>query len=249
MRDHGRVEAAAEEQLDRVVALLRDTFPDSLAGAYLFGSATAGGLKPTSDLDVLGVVKRRSTRDERRRLIESLLELSKRPRLLEVTLVVGSDVRPWRYPPRMELQFGDWWRDDFGRGLEPWPEQNPDLATLLAMVLRSGRPLHGPPPAELLEPVPIEDVKRAAEDGLQKILADLDGDTRNVLLTLARIRCTAETGEIRSKDEAAAWALARQPSEAIARARASYLAGDYGEWDDLDVAAEADRLIAEIRPS
>lgn len=234
------------EQLTHVVTLLRDPFADDLAGTYLYGSATAGGLRPTSDVDVLGVLRRRSTPTERRRLIDALLELSMRPRYLEVTLVVASDVRPWRYPPRMELQYGDWWRAELERGMEPWPEENPDLATLLAMVLQSGRTLQGPPPQKLLEPVPIADVVRAASDGLEKILGDLEHDTRNVLLTLARIWVTAETGEIRSKDEAAAWALERQPSEALDRARRLYLEGEYGSWEDLDVSADAERLVAEI---
>lgn len=235
-----------ERQPARVVELLSETFGDALAGAYLFGSATAGGLRPTSDLDVLGVLQRRSTRDERRRLVDALLELSTKPRYLEVTLVVASEVRPWRYPPRMELQYGDWWRSELERGEEPWPRTNPDLATLLAMVLRTGRTLHGPPAEDLLDPVPVEDVRRAAADGLDKLLEDLESDTRNVLLTLARIWVTAETGEIRPKDEAAAWAVAQSPSEALERARALYLAGGYGTWDDLDVRAEAERLVARI---
>lgn len=88
---------------------------------------------------------------------------------------------------------------------------------------------------------------RAATDGLDKILGDLEHDTRNMLLTLARIWVTAETGEIVSKDEAAAWAVGKAPSEALERARALYLAGEYGTWDDLDVRAEADRLVAAIR--
>jgi predicted nucleotidyltransferase len=235
-----------EDQLEPVVALLRDTFADELAGAYLFGSATHGGLRPTSDLDVLGVLRRRSTASERRTLIGALLDLSMNPRYLEVTLVVASEVRPWRYPPRMDLQYGDWWRDELEGGLEPWPEANPDLATLLTMVLQNGRALHGPPPEELLDPVPAEDVMRAATDGLDKLLGDFEHDTRNVLLTLARIWLTAETGKIRSKDEAAAWAVARAPSAALERARELYLAGEYGTWDDLDVRAEAERLVAEI---
>jgi streptomycin 3"-adenylyltransferase len=239
--------AAEKEQLDRVVALLRAVFGDDLAAAYLFGSATAGGLRPTSDLDVLAVLRRRSDRPERRRILDALLGLSKRPRLLEVTLVVLDDVRPWRYPPRMELQFGDWWRAELERGEEPWPAENPDLAVLLTMVRQSGRTLSGPPPRELLDPVPREDVVRSATDGLPEVLGDLDDDTRNVLLTLARMWCTRATDEIRSKDEAAAWALEREPSEALARARELYLAGGYGAWDDLDVRAEAERLAAEIR--
>ena len=235
-----------EEQLEHVVALLRDTFADELAGAYLFGSATHGGLRPTSDLDVLGVLRRRSTPPERRTLIDALLDLSMRPRLLEVTLVVGSEVRPWRYPPRMDLQYGDWWRDELEGGLEPWPEANPDLATLLTMVLQNGQTLHGPPPEELLDPVPAEDVMRAATDGLDKLLGDFEHDTRNVLLTLGRILVTATTGEIRSKDDAAAWVVERLDVPSLGRARRLYLEGAYEPWDGVDPRADAERLVAEI---
>lgn len=33
-------------------------------------------------------------------------------RPLEVTIVVRDEVVPWRYPPRRELQFGEWLRQD-----------------------------------------------------------------------------------------------------------------------------------------
>jgi predicted nucleotidyltransferase len=237
-----------EDQLERVVVLLRAVWKDDLAGAYLFGSATSGGgLRPTSDVDVLGVLERRATRAERRRLLDGLLELSKRPRLLEVTVVALPEVRPWRFPPRLELQYGDWWRAELERGEEPWPDRDPDLAVLLTMVLQSGRTLAGPPAAELLESVPHEDVLRAADTAVDAVLRDLDGDTRNVLLTLARVWLTTETGEIRSKDAAAAWALERLDAPALARARDLYLEGGYGPWDGLDPRGDAERLAAAIR--
>lgn len=241
-----------EEQLDGAVALVREVLDDELVGLYLFGSAVLGGLKPTSDLDLLAVVRRPTADGERRGLVDGLLARSLRPRYLELTVVVQSDVRPWRYPPRMDLQYGDWLRADFERGLIPPPAPNPDLAALLTMTLLGGRPLVGPPAADVLAPVPHDDLLRAGLDELDGILADLDHDTRNMLLTLARIWCTAETGEIRSKDAAADWALPHLPPEhrpVLARARDGYRSGDYGSWDDVDVHACGDYLAAEIRRS
>lgn len=66
------------------------------------------------------------------------------------------------------------------------------------------------------------------------LLAELDTDTRNVLLTLARIWTTLATGEIRSKDAAADWALARLPAghrPVLAHARAVYLGDEDERWD------------------
>lgn len=238
------------EQLEQAVALVHEVLGEELVGLYLFGSAVLGGVTPTSDIDLLAVSRRPTKDDERRRLVERLLALSMRPRYLEVTIVVGSEVRPWRYPPMMDLQYGDWLRAGFERGEIPPPAPNPDLAALITMTLLNGKPLVGPPPAEVFDPVPHGDLLRAGVDELDGILADLDHDTRNMLLTLTRIWCTAETGEIRSKDAAADWVLPHLPAAhrpAIQHARDGYRSGDYGTWDDLDVRGYADYVVGEIR--
>ncbi|CAM5721494.1 Streptomycin 3'-adenylyltransferase OS=Streptomyces violarus OX=67380 GN=FHS41_006532 PE=4 SV=1 [Streptomyces violarus] len=103
------------------------------------------------------------------------------------------------------------------------------------MVLRADAPLHGPPPAGLLDPVPHDDLRRAIVAGVPELMAELDSDTRNVLLTLARIWATLKTGTIRSKDAAAEWALDRLPAghrPVLARARAVYLGQEAERWDD-----------------
>jgi streptomycin 3"-adenylyltransferase len=61
-------------------------------------------------------------------------------------------------------------------------------------------------------------------------------DVRNGLLTLARIWTTLATGEIRSKDEAANWALAHLPYEhqsVLAHAGAAYLGEVPEDWSRL----------------
>ncbi len=231
------------EQIDQIVDLVRDVLGEDAVGAYLHGSAVLGGLRPRSDVDVLVVARRRTTRDEKRALIHRLLRISGRgdpagrARPIELTIVVDSDVRPWRYPPRLDFLYGDWLRGDFERGdLTPWATPNPDLAPLIAMVLLGNLPVFGPPPAEILDPVPEEDVARAIVAGIPGLLDDLDSDTCNVILTFARIWTTVATGVIRSKDAAADWALARLPREhraVLARAQAIYLGDEDDLWGDL----------------
>ena len=89
-------------------------------------------------------------------------------------------------------------------------------------------------------------------DELPSLLRDLETDTRNIVLTLARIWVTVVTGEIRSKDAAADWALARLPAEhrpVLARARAIYLGDEPERWDDLRdrLRPFADHVVAMIR--
>nr|WP_313879509.1 aminoglycoside adenylyltransferase domain-containing protein [Streptomyces sp. FIT100] len=85
------------------------------------------------------------------------------------------------------------------------------------MALRGNAPLHGPPPAALFDPGPHEDLRRAIVAGVPELLDDLESDTRNVLLTLARIWMTPATGTIGSKDAAAAVGAPPAPGAAPPR--------------------------------
>jgi predicted nucleotidyltransferase len=244
---------AEAEQLERVVALVPAVLGPELVGVYLFGSATMGGLRPRSDIDVLAVTRRPLTPTERRLLVEGLLAASLRPRPIELTIVVKDEIRPWRHPPRREFQYGDWLRTELESGTDATAATvDPDLASLIRMTLLTGRPLLGPPPAEVFEPVPDDDFRRAMAACIDDVLRGLDEDTRNMVLTLARVWCSVETGAIHSKDEAAAWALERLPDEhrpVLERARAVYLGEAEERWDDLgpQVRPHADYVAEEVR--
>lgn len=252
--------AQPDGQVDAAVAAIhRALEADAIVGLYLYGSAVAGGLRPDSDLDLLILAKRRTRRDERADLVDGLRPISRRSlrppdwRPLEVTVVHHRDVRPWRYPPRFELQYGEWLSDEeLETQLDTGSTANPDLVVLLAMVRATGRPLVGQPPDQALDPVPTQDLVRAIRDAIPELLNDLEADTRNVLLTLARAWATVATGEIVSKDAAAEWALARLPAThrpPLARARALYLGGGYGRWDDEldDCRRLADAMATHVR--
>jgi streptomycin 3"-adenylyltransferase len=104
----------------------------------------------------------------------------------------------------------------------------------------------------LLDPIPGADLRRAMTDELEPLLGDLDADTRNIILTLARIWATVETGEIHPKDVAADWVFERLPPEhrpVVERARAIYLGDERERWEDLRdrVHPAADELLRHIR--
>jgi predicted nucleotidyltransferase len=248
------------DQMATVVALIRDVLPDAVLGVYLHGSAVFGTLKPTSDLDLFVVTSRRTTEAERRALIDRLLPVSGRgdpsgrSRSVNFEIVAQADVRPWHYPAWLDFQFGDWYRPDFAKGdYAPWDSASPDLAIVLAMVLRANRALSGPPPAELFGPIPWGDVRQAMLDSIPDLLSYLDGDERNVVLTFARIWTTLATGQFRSKEGAADWAIPLLPEEhraVLARARSLYVRGIPTEdWGDLlpRVRPFVDYVIGEIQ--
>jgi streptomycin 3"-adenylyltransferase len=91
----------------------------------------------------------------------------------------------------MEFQDGEWWRYRFERGeLAPWRSRDPDLAIIATTVLLGDTVLVGQPPSELFDPVPPADLIDAFTEGIPGMLEDVPSDTRNLVLTLARI-CAA----------------------------------------------------------
>jgi streptomycin 3"-adenylyltransferase len=253
------IDPTVQRQLDAVLSAVERVLGPAVVGAWLHGSAGSGGLRPRSDLDVLVASARGTTEAEKRRLVDELIEISDRDdrpgyeRPVELSIVVPADLRPWRYPPPLDFQYGEWRREHYARG-EVGPEHalDPDLAIVLTSVLGANEQLRGPGASEVFDPVPRTDLRRALTDELPMLLPDLFTDTRNIVLTLARVWLTLVTGEIRSKDAAADWVLERLPDEhrpVVARARAIYLGDEAERWDDLRDRLEpfADRIVGEIR--
>lgn len=234
-------------QIRQACVLLERHLGEALLAIHLFGSAVVGGLKPSSDLDLLVTVRAPLTEPARQALMTELLLVSAPPsndallRPLEVTVAEHAALVPWRHPAHRVLQFGEWLRADLLAGRFEPPMQDPDLAILLTKARAHSIALRGPEAAELLPSVPAADLVAALLDTVAQWNApgDWAGDERNIVLALARILYTAETGQIASKDVASAWLMARLPPDERAillRARKAYL----GEGvDDLAGTPEA----------
>jgi len=198
-------------QIDKCLELLKSILSDDLLGVYLYGSSLLGGLHKFSDLDLFAVSKRETTKEDKEQLEKALLKISgiyavsKNLKPIELTIVVESDINPWQYPPKFDFLYGDWLREKFETGsIEPWPSKMlPNLALVITQLLLSNKVLFGPNPNQLLPIVPYKDFFNATTSEIKSLMKDLDWDTRNVLLTLARIWCTLETNTIRSKSNAA----------------------------------------------
>lgn len=212
-------------------------------GVYLFGSAVVGGLHINSDVDVLVVVNNSMTEATRRKLTDRLMLISGKignvdsVRPLEVTVINHEDVVPWRYPPKNEFIYGEWLRDEFEKGHVHEPTFDPDLAIVLAQVSMSSVSLFGPHSSDILDPVPIKDIRRAIMESLPGLIEGIKGDERNVILTLARMWLTVTLGEISPKDVAAEWAIPQLPKEhatLLDLARKAYRGEYVDNWEGLE---------------
>jgi streptomycin 3"-adenylyltransferase len=217
-----------------------------------------GGLRPDSDIDLLLLTQRSLRHDERESLLHFLFNRSGRRaitapgRPIELTSVVLDDVVPWTYPPVCDFLYGEWLRDEFGEGRLPQRHANPDLAVLLTSLQLHSQVLTGTRPTDVLDPVPAQDLRRSVKDSLPSLLDDLVGDEGNVLLTLARMVVTLDTGQIVSKDEAARYVVPTlNPGgrSAMTLALRGYLVEAQDDWSDhrFELEETAAALAARIR--
>lgn len=240
---------------------LREVLGDALLAVYLHGSAVSSGLRPQSDIDLLAIVDRGMSDDQRSDLLAALLPISGRhpaapggPRCVEVLVFRQSDLVEARFPARAEFIYGEWLRDGFEAGEIPMPASDPEYTLVLAQARRQALPLFGPDASAFLPEIPLQHIRQAMRDALPALLDGLRGDERNVLLTLARMWRTASTGEFITKDAAAAWAIPQIPYQnatTLDYARRAYLGEITDEWGNRsgDAKLLAEHLLARIAES
>ena len=244
------------QQAMQALKIVEELLGSSIVGVYLFGSAVIGGLRINSDVDVLVVVNHSLPEVTRRKLIDRLMLISGKIgntdsiRPLEITVINHSDIVPWLYPPKNEFIYGEWLRSEYEKGQIQEPTYDTDLAIVLAQVRKNSISLFGPDASDILDPVPISDIRRAIKESLPGLIEGIKGDERNVILTLARMWQTVSIGEISPKDVAAKWALSRLPKEystLLDLARKAYRGEYVDKWEGLD--SEVTALINHLKNS
>jgi streptomycin 3"-adenylyltransferase len=80
--------------------------------------------------------------------------------------------------------YGEWLRDEHEKGQIQGPTEDPDLAIVLAQARMKSVSLFGPDAANLLDPIPDSDVRKAIQESLPGLIKSIKGDERNVILTL-----------------------------------------------------------------
>ena len=206
------------EQAQSILDMSRSLFGEKLIAAYLHGSIVTGGLKPQSDIDLLLIIDCPLTDVKRKIFVDFLLQVSGHhpfcglgARCIEVILLQKSELAMLYFPAQADFIYGEWLREEFEAGTIPMPVSDPEITLLLAQARQQSISLHGPAAIELLPEISSTQIRRAMYDILPVLLHSLDGDERNVLLTLARIWHTAATGTFVTKDMAATWVIPNLP--------------------------------------
>ncbi len=201
---------AIDAALRAYVSEARRRFAEDLIGVYIHGSLAYGAFEATaSDVDLV-VVHRADLTGEQRRALPDLHArlLAAQPAASRLDGTYAPLHAVGTYGTAACPAFRD------GRFLA-W--RGGDLNPVAWHTLRTrGLALYGPPPAEIVPPVPAG----ALRENMRRNIAflrrrmptyALSGTTNTVFgaLTLCRVLYTLETGEVVSKRTAARWALHR----------------------------------------
>lgn len=218
MTQYGWAEAPASvrDQVEGLAAGFEGLLADELLGVYLHGSLALGCWNPSrSDVDVLAVVRAPLAASERREaarlaLAHSALREDAPPHPLELHVLTGAGLHPWRHPAPFDLHYGESRREAFERGeLGEGEMTDQDLAAHVSIARRAAIAVSGPPAADVFPQVPSADFADALLGDLAwcRTVRRLD----YAVLSPSRIWATLSHGGLQSKDTGARWALERAP--------------------------------------
>lgn len=210
--------APVRQQVQALVAGLESVVAANVLGVYLHGSLALGGFNPArSDVDVLVVTHDRLGDSLQGRLTELLLDLSRHPCPIELSVVRLEHVRPWQFPPQFDYHYSEMWRHKLSAA-RTWsaipeaPRRDPDLAAHVTIARAAGVTLFGTPAPELLPAVPATDFLTAIWDHDGKTArARITADPVYYILTLCRILAYVTDGRLLTKAGAGQWALTILP--------------------------------------
>jgi RimJ/RimL family protein N-acetyltransferase len=208
--------------------LLGRLLGDDLVGAYLVGSGALGGVAPgQSDVDVVAVCATAPSRRPSTAMVAGLAELAMTWPLrgLELVLYPRAAVATPARRPRFALNLNVGPRMPYRVSFDPADEPAHWFLLDLAILRDHGRTLTGPPPRDLVGPIPRSWLLEAVRDSLAWHDAH-EGAPQQTVLNASRGWRFASEGVWSSKDDAGAWALARTDDRATVEAALALRHGD-----------------------
>lgn len=201
---------------ERLAADLAVILGGDLVGVYLHGSAAMGCFNPDrSDIDLLVVIHQALSPARRHAIAELMLVRSGAPYPVELTVLTTEQLHPWRHPAPFDFHYSEMWRGSLAQQLAEGklhsvPLTDPDLAAHITTLRARGRVLWGAPIHEVFPAVPEADFRQA-------ILADLEWIGHHStqiygVLNACRVLAYLSGQGVRSKAEAADWALQHLPA-------------------------------------
>ncbi|HDG61958.1 MAG TPA: DUF4111 domain-containing protein [Thermotoga sp.] len=246
MYDYEKCSDDVKKLINDVVKSFRKTLKDNLVGVYLHGSLAMGCFNPNySDIDMLIVVEREMSVEDKRLFIGDFLDTIKSKKIpkkgIEFSVIQIKYLRNFEYPTPFELHYSKMWKEAYEQNRVDFSKQNrdPDLAAHIVVTLNRGMCLYGEPIDKVFKPIPekfyVESILHDAKD----IERNPMEDPVYSVLNFCRILYYLKEKVVSSKKEAGEWAIEILPEDLkrlVNKALRIYM-GDVKEikWDERRV--------------
>ena len=212
-----------KQQINDVVNTLQLSLKTNLLGVYLNGSMVLNSFdEKISDIDMIGIIDNFLSAEEKIELGSLLLALHRTPCPVEILLIVKEHLIPWQYPPICHFYFSDYFIEQYrqfllGENLThrllTINSNTLNITAPVKIVKEKGLCLYGMAINDLFPDIPDSDFWDAISINAYgyDTASDNNAHRAYAILQLCRILSYRETGEILSKQEAAAWAINTLP--------------------------------------
>lgn len=201
--------------LEQIKNEYKNILQDKLTGNYLHGSLAMGCFQPNiSDIDFLVVVNDILTDKEKRRLIQSLIDLddAKPAKGFEMSVLLLKDTKHFTYPTPFILHYSDSHKDKFiQEGQLCENGKDPDLAAHITVLKNRGKVIWGQGIDTVFGDVSRDDYLNALVYDIDDAKAIMNENPVYFILNISRTLCYLREGKILSKVEGGQWGLNNLP--------------------------------------
>jgi len=213
-----------KRQIQTVTKQLSATLSDSLLGLYLNGSIVFNSFdESSSDIDMVGIINRILSTEEKIALGKLLLSVHNQPAPLEVLLLVKDHIMPWQYPPICHFYFSEYFvtqykqfllGDNLNHRLLTVNSNTLNVTSEIKITKDKGIHLYGAEINKFIPSIPDADFWDAISSNANDYDPASNNDSHRpfAVLTLCRILSYRKTKRHLSKQQAAAWAMEVLPA-------------------------------------
>jgi streptomycin 3"-adenylyltransferase len=242
----------AREVLRETLSGVHAILQGNLIGIYLYGSLAMECFQPrSSDIDVILVVKKRLSKEQRKKIIEYLKGASSKNRRLELSIIRANAVQHPKYPITVDLHY-EYWGNIFEN------EKDKEILSNLYTTRKRGFCVWGKPINKLFSRIPAQYHLRSMIEDIEYTRRYLHEKPERIgynvsvywILGSCRVLAFIREEKVLSKLEGGLWGLAYLPRKyhsVIEQALSSYQGKKKNcIWDPNELDAFADYMTETI---
>ena len=240
--------------LENIVNSYKNILDNNLIGIYLHGSLAMDCFNPdVSDIDFLVIVRETLSFNDKRKLVDILLKLSKDGpgKGLEMSVLLEKDAKNFKHPTPYILHYSNVYKATYEANHSYFCEdgEDPDLAAHITVTRARGICIYGSSIEDIFSPVPRKDYLKSIYFDIADSREEILDSPMYIILNLCRVLYYLKEEVICSKKEGGQWAYCNLPKEyveTVEKALNCYEKGIGGNFHEKDIVNFADFMMKSI---